>query len=82
MKRHRLLGAGSRARTHRRETGQYDPYLRTVSFTPTPTSAGAVEIARHVISLRELVELFHRITEYAQPVLESLKGEILSTPAI
>ena len=33
------------------------------------------------VSLGELVELLHRITEHAQPVLTTLKAEIRASPA-
>jgi hypothetical protein len=34
------------------------------------------------VSLGELAELLHRITEYAQPVLTALKAEIRASPAV
>ncbi|HEY6407332.1 MAG TPA: hypothetical protein VIY29_07690 [Ktedonobacteraceae bacterium] len=54
-------------------------YLRTVMGLPLRD----VLRDRHgmPVSLGELVELLHRITEYAQPVLTNLKAEIRASPA-
>jgi transposase len=58
-------------------------YLRTVMRLPLRQLREVLQTLHGMsISLGELVELLHRITEYAQPVLEGLKGEIRASPAI
>ena len=58
-------------------------YLRTVMRLPLRQLREVLQTLHGMsISLAELVELLHRITEYAQPVLEGLKGEIRASPAI
>jgi transposase len=58
-------------------------YLRTVMRLPLRQIQEVLQTLHGMpISLGELVELLHRITEYAQPVLEGLKGEIRASPAI
>lgn len=58
-------------------------YLRTVMRLPLRQLRDALRDLHGVqISLGELVELLHRIKEYAQPVLDGLKAEIRASPAI
>jgi transposase len=58
-------------------------YLRTVMRLPIRQLR---EVMRQVygleVSIGEIVELLHRIREHAQPVLDGLKGEIRSSPAV
>jgi transposase len=58
-------------------------YLRTVMRLPIRQLQ---EVMRQVyglqVSIGEIVELLHRLREYAQPVLDGLKGEIRSSPAV
>ena len=58
-------------------------YLRTVMRLPIRQLR---EVMRQVyglqVSIGEIVELLHRLREYAQPVLDGLKGEIRSSPAV
>ncbi len=58
-------------------------YLRTVMRLPIRQLA---EVMRQVygldVSIGEIVELLHRIREHAQPVLDDLKGELRSSPAV
>ena len=58
-------------------------YLRTVMRLPLRQLRDVLRTLHGFeVSLGELVELLHRITEYAQPVLEGLKGEIRASPAV
>src|SRR5437588_845709 len=58
-------------------------YLRTVMRLPLRQLRDVLRTLHGFeVSLGELVELLHRITEYAQPVLEGLKGDIRASPAI
>src|SRR5579863_9290457 len=58
-------------------------YLRTVMRLPLRQLQNVLQTLHGFeVSVGELVELLHRITEYAQPVLEGLKGEIRASPAI
>jgi transposase len=58
-------------------------YLRTVMRLPIRQLG---EVMRQVygleVSIGEIVELLHRIREHAQPVLDDLKGELRSSPAV
>ena len=58
-------------------------YLRSVMRLPIRQLR---EVMREVygleVSIGEIVELLHRIREHAQPVLDDLKGEIRSSPAV
>jgi transposase len=58
-------------------------YLRTVMRLPLRQLR---EVLRDLhgmeVSLGELVELLHRLKEYAQPVLSGLKAEIRASPAV
>jgi transposase len=58
-------------------------YLRTVMRLPIRQLR---EVLRQVYALEvssgEIVELVHRIREHAQPVLDNLKGQIRSSPAV
>lgn len=58
-------------------------YLRTVMRLPLRQLQEVLrDLHGFEVSLGELVELLHRIKEYAQPVLSSLKAEIRSSPAV
>lgn len=58
-------------------------YLRTVMRLPLRQLRDALrDLHGFEVSLGELVELLHRITEYAQPVLVGLKAEIRASPAV
>jgi transposase len=58
-------------------------YLRTVMRLPLRQLREVLRTLHGFeVSLGELVELLHRIKEYAQPVLDSLKAEIRASPAI
>jgi transposase len=58
-------------------------YLRSVMRLPIRQLR---EVMRQVygleVSIGEIVELLHRIREHAQPLLDGLKGEIRSSPAV
>jgi transposase len=58
-------------------------YLRSVMRLPIRQLR---EVMRQVygleVSIGEIVELLHRICEHAQPLLDGLKGEIRSSPAV
>ena len=57
-------------------------YLRTVMRLPLRQLRDVLrDLHGMSISLGELVELLHRISEYAQPVLSGLKAEIRASPA-
>jgi transposase len=58
-------------------------YLRTVMRLPLRQLQEVLRTLHGFeVSLGELVELLHRIAEYAQPVLEGLKAEVRASPAI
>ena len=58
-------------------------YLRTVMRLPVRQLRDVLQTLHGFeVSLGELGELVHRITEYAQPVLAGLKAEIRASPAI
>ena len=58
-------------------------YLRTVMRLPLRQLRDVLrDLHGFEVSLGELVELLHRITEYAQPVLSGLKAEIRASPAV
>jgi transposase len=58
-------------------------YLRTVMRLPLRQLREALrDLHGFEVSLGELVELLHRISEYAQPVLSGLKAEIRASPAV
>jgi transposase len=58
-------------------------YLRTVMRLPLRQLQDVLRALHGFeVSLGELVELLHRITEYAQPVLSGLKREVRASPAI
>jgi len=58
-------------------------YLRSVMRLPIRQLR---DVMRQVdgleVSIGEIVELLHRIREHAQPMLDDLKGEIRSSPAV
>ena len=58
-------------------------YLRTVMRLPLRQLRDVLrDLHGFEVSLGELVELLHRIREYAQPTLGQLKAEIRASPAI
>lgn len=58
-------------------------YLRTVMRLPLRQLRDALrDLHGFEVSLGELVELLHRIKEYAQPLLDGLKAEIRASPAV
>jgi transposase len=58
-------------------------YLRTVMRLPLRQLQEALRTLHGFeVSLGELVELLHRIKEYAQPVLSDLKAAIRASPAV
>lgn len=58
-------------------------YLRTVMRLPLRQLQAVLrDVHGFVVSLGELVELLHRITEFAQPVLDGLKAAIQASPAV
>jgi transposase len=58
-------------------------YLRTVMHLPLHQLQDVLRTLHGFeVSLGELVELLHRITEHAQPVLSGLKREVRASPAI
>jgi transposase len=58
-------------------------YLRTVMRLPLRQLRDVLrDLHGFEVSLGELVELLHRITEYAQPMLGGLKAEIRASPAV
>lgn len=58
-------------------------YLRTVMRLPLRQLREVLrDLYGFEVSLGELVELLHRIGEYAQPVLSDLKAEIRASPAV
>jgi transposase len=58
-------------------------YLRTVMRLPLRQLREVLRTLHGMsVSVGELVELLHRIKEYAQPVLDGLKGEIRASPAV
>jgi transposase len=58
-------------------------YLRTVMRLPVrQVQAVLRDLHGFEVSLGELVELLHRIKEFAQPVLDGLKSEIRSSAAV
>lgn len=58
-------------------------YLRTVMRLPLRQLREVLrDLHGFEVSLGELVELLHRIREYAQPVLSDLKAEIRASPAV
>src|SRR5229473_4206255 len=58
-------------------------YLRTVMRLPVRQLRDVLrDLHGFEVSLGELVELLHRISEYAQPVLSGLKAEIRASPAV
>src|SRR5216683_7042664 len=58
-------------------------YLRTVMRLPLRQLRDVLrDLHGMPVSLGELVELLHRITEYVQPVLATLKAEIRASPAV
>jgi hypothetical protein len=58
-------------------------YLRTVMRLPFRQLRDVLrDLHGFEVSLGELAELLHRITEYAQPVLTALKAEIRASPAV
>src|SRR5947209_10532887 len=58
-------------------------YLRTVMRLPLRQLRDVLrDLHGFEVSLGELVELLHRIREYAQPVLKTLKAEIRASPAV
>jgi hypothetical protein len=58
-------------------------YLRTVMRLPLRQLRDVLrDLHGFEVSLGELVELLHRITEYAQPVLTTLKAAIRASPAV
>lgn len=57
--------------------------LRTVMRLPIrQIQTYLLNLHKVSISIGEIVELLHRIREHAQPVLDDLKGEIRSSPAV
>ena len=57
-------------------------YLRTVMRLPLRQLQDVLRDLHGVeISLGELVELLHRITEHAQPMLEDIKASVRASPA-
>jgi len=58
-------------------------YLRTVMRLPLRQLRDVLrDLHGFEVSLGELVELLHRIREYAQPLLGTLKAEIRASPAV
>jgi transposase len=58
-------------------------YLRTVMRLPLRQLRDALrDLHGFEVSLGELVELLHRIKEYAQPLLDGLQAEIRASPAV
>jgi transposase len=58
-------------------------YLRTVMRLPLRQLRDVLrDLHGMPISLGELVELLHRMKEYVQPVLDTLKAEIRASPAV
>src|SRR5947209_791902 len=58
-------------------------YLRTVMRLPLRQLRDVLrDLHGFEVSLGELVELLHRIREYAQPTLSHLKAEIRASPAV
>jgi hypothetical protein len=58
-------------------------YLRTVMRLPLRQLRDVLrDLHGFEVSLGELVELLHRIREYAQPTLTQLKAEIRASPAV
>src|ERR1700693_703930 len=58
-------------------------YLRTVMRLPLRQLRDVLrDLHGFEVSLGELVELLHRISEYAQPMLGGLKAEIRASPAV
>ena len=58
-------------------------YLRTVMRLPLRQLREVLRTLHGFeVSVGELVELLHRIKEYAQPVLDGLKAEIRASPAV
>ncbi len=58
-------------------------YLRTVMRLPLRQLQEVLRTLHGFeVSLGELVELLHRIKEYAQPMLDGLKAEIRASPAV
>lgn len=58
-------------------------YLRTVMRLPLRHLRDLLrDLYGFEVSVGELVELLHRIKEYAQPVLDALKAEIRASPAV
>src|SRR5437764_2752064 len=58
-------------------------YLRTVMRLPLRQLREVLrDLHGFEVSLGELVELLHRIREYAQPILSHLKAEIRASPAV
>src|SRR5438270_460670 len=58
-------------------------YLRTVMRLPLRQLRDVLrDLHGFEVSLGELVELLHRIREYAQPVLSDLKAQIRASPAV
>jgi len=58
-------------------------YLRTVMRLPLRQLRDVLrDFHGFEVSLGELVELLHRISEHAQPVLTTLKAEIRASPAV
>jgi transposase len=58
-------------------------YLRTVMRLPLRQVRDVLrDLHGFEVSLGELVELLHRITQYAQPTLTTLKAEIRASPAV
>src|SRR6266516_3705075 len=58
-------------------------YLRSVMRLPIRQLRAVMrQVYGLEVSIGEIVELLHRIREHAQPVLDGLKGEIRSSPAV
>jgi transposase len=58
-------------------------YLRTVMRLPLRQLREVLQTLHGMaVSVGELVELLHRLKDYAQPVLDSLKDEIRASPAV
>ena len=58
-------------------------YLRTVMRLPLRQLRDVLrDLHGMPISLGELVELLHRMKEYVEPVLDTLKAEIRASPAV
>lgn len=58
-------------------------YLRSVMRLPIRQLRAVMhQVYRLDVSIGEIVELLHRIREHAQPMLDDLKGQIRSSPAV